>query len=179
MKSALEARHCQVLQLSGSEREMVDGQPEFLADGGVRHQAVVGAERDREPALEHRSERMGGDAVQGGRRLQIARQANFDGDASFSEVVDQGFKISSAVGYPLVLQACFVEEEETVPDALGVQSGDCLQDALGAVGLPGVNGLAQQGAPGQGVSLDEMTGGEAVLGPGDVEPDDLDSRTGR
>ena len=82
-----------------------------------------------------------------------------------------------AVADPFVLKARLVEKEESVPDTLGVQTADCLIDALGAVRLAGMDGLAEQGPSGQCVGFDKLAGREAVLCSGDIEADHLDCCT--
>ena len=119
-EAAFEAIDDDISQLVGGELEVLNGEVDFVGDGGVGDGAVIGADADAEFVVEHTAEAVFAEAFEFGHRLEVAGEADFDGDAAFSdelgELVDVFFTIFDA----WILDAVFAVEMVAMADAVGV-----------------------------------------------------------
>jgi hypothetical protein len=121
-----------------------DREHDFRGDGGVGDQAVVGADGDREVVVEHQAQRMPGHGFQVRHGLEVAGEADLDGDALAGDVFGEMQDIGLGVFFRLVLDHLVGEEPGAVADAVGVAVGDGLENGFGSVGFAGMHRLADE-----------------------------------
>ncbi len=174
-ETAFEAVDNDVSELVRVETKVFDGELDFVADACIGDGAVVGAEGDAELGVEHLTEVVIGDAGEFGHGLEVAGQANFDGDAALCDELGELLYIEFAVGDAFVLDAISAEQVVAMADAVGVEAGDRLEDAFGPKGFASVNGFAEEVAMDITVGINVIIGGVSVLLSGQIEADDGDT----
>jgi hypothetical protein len=107
-----------------------------------------------------------------GVRLQVARQADLERDAAVGDVLTQLAHVPLAVLDLGSEMASRLEQVGAMADAIGVQIGDGLEDALRAVGLAGVHGLLEEVLLGVAEGFGVIHGRVAGLFTRQVETDD-------
>ena len=170
-ETAFEAGDDDVAEFAPVHVEVLDGDHEFVGDGGVGDESVVGADGDGEVVVEHEAEGMAGEGLHFGKGLEVAGKADLDGDALagdvFGEVSGVGLGVFDVGGADHVVG----EEPGAVSDAVGVAVGDGLEDGFGSVGFAGMDGFTDKVAVGVLEGGFVVAGGEAGFGAGEVEPD--------
>ena len=134
-EAAFETGDDDVAEFARGHFEFVDGEAEFVGDGGIGHEAVVGADRDGQFVVEHLAQGMVREVAHAREGLGVAGEADFHGDALAGDVLGKVMDVFLRVGDGRVLDHVVREEPGAMADAVGVAFGDRLEDGFGAVGF--------------------------------------------
>jgi len=171
-EAAFETGDDDVAEFARGHFEFVDGEAQFVGDGGVGHEAVVGADGNGQLVVEHLAQGMVREVAHAREGLGVAREADFHGDALAGDVLGEMVNIRHRVVDGRVLDHVVGEEPGAVADAVGVAFGDRLEDGLGPVGFAGVDGLADEVVVRVLVGGGMIVGGITRFGAREVEADD-------
>jgi hypothetical protein len=109
------------------------------------------------------------EALHVGIGLQVARQADLEGDAAVGDVLRQPLHIVLAIHDARITNRRRIKQISAMADAIGVQLGDGLEDRLRAIGLAGVHRLLHEGAVSHLEGLGVIHRGVARLLAGQIE----------
>jgi uridine kinase len=157
-EAAFETGDDDVAEFAGGHFNFVDGEAQFVGDGGVGHETVVGADGNGQFVVEHLAKRMLGKIAHAREGLGVAGEADFHGDALAGDVFGEMVNVRHGVVDGRVLDHLVREEPGAMADAVGIAFRDRLEDGLGPVGFAGVDGLADE------MGMDVLVGGAVVVG---------------
>ncbi len=107
-------------------------------------------------------------------RLKIRGQADLHGDTPIGDILHEPIHIRLPIDNPGILDLARIEQPGPVTNAVSVAIGEGLEDRLGPLILPGMDGLPEERLVGVQKGLRMILGGIPVLPPRQIHTDDGD-----